>query len=102
MDRGVAGEDQPFAAAIVPANRDVAVVWGVVVVLFDPVAVPAVRAIVVGKRTGFEIVAHVGGCLRADRCVGADLLDAGGLENLRVLGIGQVGFDGVDDTEARN
>ena len=68
--------DEATAAAIVPADGHLAAVRIAVVVLLDPVAVPAVRAVVVGERAGLEIVAHVGGGLRGDLRVGRDLFDA--------------------------
>jgi dipeptidyl aminopeptidase/acylaminoacyl peptidase len=68
------GDEKKYGAygmehlAIVPADGRIAAMRAVVVVLFDPVAVPAMRAIVVGKRAGFKIVAHVG----SDRPAGCD------------------------------
>ncbi len=49
-----------------------------------------------------KLIAHVRGRLRGHERVGGDLLDAGGGEHARMLGIGEFGLDGVDDVQARN
>jgi hypothetical protein len=72
----------------------------VVVVLFDPVAVPAMGTVVVGKRVALEVVAHVGSGLRAHRGVQRYLLDASGPEDPLVFDVGEMSFDRIDHAEA--
>src|SRR6185436_12730971 len=100
--RATAGEDQALAALVAPAEHDVAAIRIVVVVLLDPVAIPAVGAVVVGEGVELETVFHVGGGHRGDRHVRRHLADAGAGEHAGVLRAGETRFDGGDHLEARD